>query len=106
MLIPLHSFATQGGLLSTGGFDIAHELEHLDGTSHHHNDDGSIHYDESGESDQHLAEHSASSPAATLPSLSSLQITPDLLTVIRSEFGQYIPDPVPERPQRPPQVLG
>lgn len=98
----------QGGWFAANGwFDIAHELEHLEGTSHHHNDDGSIHYDDSSESDKHFAEHSASGQqVATLPSLAHPQVLLALLAVVPADFAQYIPDPIPERPQRPPQALG
>jgi hypothetical protein len=108
MLLPLQSFAVQGGWFAPGGaYDIAHELEHLEGTSHHHDDDGSIHYDDSGESDKHFAEHSASSQyTAALPSLSDPFLALDIISLVHSESSQYIPDPVPERPQRPPQTLG
>lgn len=108
MLLPLHGFAMQGGWLSAGGWaDVAHELEHQEGISHHHDDDGSIHYDDSGESAKHFAEHSASGQqAATLPALSPPHVTLILLTIVPIEFGQYIPDPIPERPQRPPQTFG
>jgi hypothetical protein len=107
LLLPLHSFAVQGGWFSPeNAFDIAHEIEHLDGTSHHHDDDGSIHYDDSGESAKHFSEHSASQQAATLPSTAPLLLTLTLLSVTRNELRQYISDPIPERPQRPPQSLG
>lgn len=108
ILLPLQGLAAQGVWLTPGErFDIAHELEHLDGTSHHHGDDGTIHYDDSGESDKHFAEHSASSAqTAALPSLTAPYTVPLLVTLVYGEFGQYIPDPEPERPQRPPETLG
>lgn len=87
-------------------FDIAHEIDHLEGASHHHDEHGGTHYDESGESAAHFAEHSASqSCVALLP-----DVTPPLATEpfrgAHSDPGQYIPDHIPERPQRPPQSLG
>lgn len=106
-LLPLHGFAMQSGWLSAGGrYDVAHELEHMERTSHHHNGDGVVHYDDSSKSDQHVAEHSASGQqTATLPMLVPPQVTLTLLTVVPLEFAQYLPDPAPERPQRPPQAL-
>lgn len=107
LLLPLQGFAMQGGSLPLEEmFDIAHEIDHLEGASHHHDEHGSTHYDESGESAKHFAEHSASQVCVALPSC----VTP-LLTIKRSRAahiapGQYMPDPVPERPQRPPQSLG
>ncbi len=108
LLLPLHSFAVQGGWLSSGHmFDLAHELEHADGTSHHHNDDGSVHYDESGESTKHFSEHSAGQQTASLPPFPILAL-PAIVPMSAAITGppQYIPDPIPERPQRPPTSLG
>ncbi len=107
LLLPLHSFAMQGGWSSLGNaFDIAHEAEHLEGTSHHHGDDGVIHYDDSGESAQHHAEHSAAGQVLALPSVVTQQVAIMMRTISRGELRQYIPDRVPEQPQRPPQSLG
>lgn len=93
--------------MSHGGwFDVAHELEHLNGKSHHHAEDGSIHYDESGESDKHFAEHSASQQVPTPPSVVTPAIALALLSVVQSDLREYIPDPIPERPQRPPSTSG
>ncbi len=107
MLLPLHSFAMQGGGLFAGKmFDIAHEVEHLEATSHHHDDDGSVHYDDSGESAAHFADHSASQQSASLPSgaMPSLMIEP--YTIKLHEPAYYLPDPFLEDPQRPPSSLG
>ena len=107
MLLPLHSFAMQGGGLSAGKlFDIAHEVEHLEATSHHHDDDGSVHYDDSGESAAHFADHSASQQSASLPpgAMPSLLIEP--YTIKLFELDYSIPDPFLEDPQRPPASLG
>lgn len=108
MLLPLHSFAMQAGLLPAGNrFDIAHEVEHLEATSHHHGDDGSVHYDDSGESTAHCADHSASSPqSATMPSVAMPLLTIQPVTVKLYEPAYYIPDPFLEDPQRPPSSLG
>jgi hypothetical protein len=107
MLLPLHSFAMQGGWLSAeNAFDIAHEIEHLEATSHHHDDDGSVHYGDSGESEAHFADHSASQQSASLPSgaMPSLLIEP--YTIKPFELAYSIPDPFLEDPQRPPASLG
>ena len=107
LLLPLHSFAMHGGWSSVGNaFDLAHEVEHLEGTSHHHMDDGSVHYDDSGESAQHHAEHAASCQIIALPSLITPQVALIARTVNRIEFREYIPDREPEPPHRPPQALG
>lgn len=107
LLLPLHSFAVQGGWLSAGhAYDLSHELEHLEGTSHHHDDDGSVHYDDSGESAKHFSEHSASQPTPALPSAPTPQLTLTLFSVAQSDLLRYIPEPDLERPQRPPSTLG
>jgi hypothetical protein len=107
-LLPLHSFAMQGGWYSAGSaFDIAHEIDHLTGASHHHDDEhASVHYDESGASDKHFAEHSASHPCVALP---SAILPPPAIAPIKfpvSDPGHFMPDPFPERLQRPPKSLG
>lgn len=106
LVLPLQTLAA-GGLLPTGNaHGLAHEIDHLKGTHHHHEEDGSIHYDESGESATHLAEHSPSQPSATLPSFHAPQTVVPLYVVAAAPPPHSLPDPVPERPQRPPQVLG
>jgi hypothetical protein len=107
MLLPLHSFAMQSGRLSAGGlFNIAHEIEHLEATSHHHDDDGSVHYDDSGESATHSADHAASQQSASLPSgtMPSLLIEPYTIKLFEPAYS--ISDPFLEDPQRPPAFPG
>lgn len=107
LLLPLHAYAMQGGISPLGkAFDLTHEIEHLEGTNHHHMDDGSIHYDDSSESAQHHAEHATACQAVALPSMMVPQIALTARTAERVELREYIPDHVPEQPQRPPQVLG
>jgi hypothetical protein len=109
MLLPLHSFAIQGGWLSSGiMFSIAHEVDHLEGKKHHHHDGADVpHYDDSTESAAHFADHSASQPsAATLPSVEVPSLTIKPITAQRVELSYYIPDPFLEDPQRPPTFLG
>jgi hypothetical protein len=106
LLLPLQGFAMQGGWLSPGnGNNFAHELEHVEGTSHHHHDDGSTHYDESEESAQHFSEHSAFQQTAVLPSIGVQPTTIFLIAIAPIERWTYIPDPIPERPQRPPSLF-
>ena len=107
MLLPLHGFAMQGGGLSAGKmFDIAHEVEHLEVTSHHHDDDGSVHYDDSGESAAHFADHSSCQQSASLPSGAMPSLLMEPCTIKRFELVYSIPDPFLENPQRPPVSLG
>lgn len=108
MLLPLHGFAMHGGVMSANTWtNIAHELEHTAGVSHHHGEDGAIHYDDSADSSKHFAEHSAScQQTAALPAIAVPQTTFALLEVSLPETAGYIPDPILNRPQRPPQALG
>jgi hypothetical protein len=109
LLLPLHSFAMQGGWLSAGNaFDVAHEIEHAMGVSHHHHDDGrgSIHYDDSGESAAHFAEHASAHQCAALLPAAIPQLAIASITIKIPDHEQYIPNPVPERLHRPPSSRG
>lgn len=99
--LPLQSFALQGGQLLSAG--IAHELQHDQGVQHHHDEDGSVHYDQSDESEQHAAEHSASShsvwaPAALPPPMPEAAAR----LLARGEPARSIPAPFLDGPHRPP----
>jgi hypothetical protein len=107
MLLPLHGFAMQSGWFADDhAFDIAHALEHGDGVSHHHEDDGSVHYDDSDESAQHVVEQAACQPPVVIPSLVFPTVLQKAVAEVAMDAPQYIPDPIPERPQRPPSRLG
>ncbi len=105
LILPLQALALQGGWSQQGeAFDLAHEIAHQQGTSHHHEDSGSIHYDESPESAQHLADHEAcQSSASLLPAVLALPgFSPASVNIDHS--GRYVPDRFPECPQRPPSA--
>lgn len=108
LLLPLHSFAMQGGWYSSASaFDIAHEIDHLAGAAHHHDDDhGSVHYDKSSDSAKHFADHAAGQSCIALPS--TVLPPPTFAVGSRAipEPRHYLPDPFPERLQRPPAALG
>ncbi len=107
MMLPLHTFALQGGWTPKGNtFDLAHEIEHRQVTSHHHDIDGSIHYDDSTESAKHSADHKCCQQMATLlPAvLPLLNFPPSSMVVFH--LGINVPDGFPERPQKPPSALG
>jgi len=82
--------------------DISHELLHDEGVSHHHDDDGSIHFDASEESAQHVQDHSCASQPAGLfvPELIAAPI--QLVETITLSENLFIPDPMLEQPHRPP----
>ena len=65
LCLPLHGFAMQGGLpLAAGAPTLLHEIEHDQGVQHHHDEDGSVHYDDSDKSLDHAQEHSCSAQPA------------------------------------------
>ena len=107
MLLPLHAFALQGNWFSSGNAsNFAHEMEHAQGESHHHESDGSVHYDESDESSQHAADHSCFQQMAALPSMSVPSLPLPIASEIIASTGLDLRDGFPDRPQRPPSALG
>lgn len=81
---------------------FAHELLHDEHVSHHHEDDGSIHFDASEESVQHVQDHSCSPQPAGLfvPELVTAPV--QLVETISATEVNFIPDPMLEHPHRPP----
>lgn len=106
--LPLYGFAMQGGLPPAGGVasivhQLEHQLEHEQGVQHHHHeDDGSVHYDESDASRDHAQEHSSTSQPAGF-GFPHPVAPPEKFA---SEVGTYVVGPVPEPfldgPHRPP----
>lgn len=100
--LPLHSFAMQlGGVHALIGSGLVHEVVHDQGIEHHHDQDGSIHYDQSDESEQHVQEHCGAAQfilpvsfSATLPGTPQGE-----RPLVRPTF---IPHPHLEDPDRPP----
>lgn len=94
--LPLQGFAMQGS--------FAHEILHEEHVSHHHEADGSIHFDASDESVQHVQDHSCSTQPGGL-FFPALAPTPAQLveTVAIGEVA-FIPDPMLEHPHRPPAL--
>lgn len=102
-MLPLHSVAVQGNWWAQGtAIDAAHEIEHAKSISHHHGDDGSLQYDDSSASTQHGLEYGAAHQGASLPSSAMPQLTLATLSVVPDESTHSLPDPIPERPARPP----
>jgi hypothetical protein len=103
LMLPLHSVAVQGNWWAQGTtIDVVHEIEHAKGISHHHGDDGSLQYDDSSASTQHGLEYCAAHQGASLPSSAMPQLTLAALSAVPDEFTRSLPDPIPERPARPP----
>lgn len=102
--LPLYGYAMQSGLPSAAGAtSLLHQVEHDEGVQHHHHEeDGSVHYDESDESLDHAQEHSSPAQPAGF-GLPSLTVPPEQPV---SETKPYLARPVPEPfldgPHRPP----
>lgn len=106
LCLPLYGFAMQGSLPAAGAASLVHELEHVvehnAGAHHHHEDGGSVHYDESDESLDHALEHSSPLQPAGF-GLPRLTVPPEQAV---SELGPYVAQAVQEPfldgPHRPP----
>ncbi|MGJ9417911.1 hypothetical protein ACHAC9_09115 [Massilia sp. CMS3.1] len=85
-----------------GAASIVHEVDHDESVYHHHEDDGSVHYDDSAESVEHTQEHA--SPLQPVGFGLARLIVPSEQAV--SELGSYlaqaVPEPFLDGPHRPP----
>ena len=107
LILPLHAFALQSGWSQTGkALNLAHEIDHHQGNSHHHKADGSTQYDDTVESTEHLGEPDCCQQSASMP----LPVLPLLSFPAPSNNphhpGIAVPQRFPECPQRPPAVPG
>ncbi|GIZ53294.1 hypothetical protein [Noviherbaspirillum aridicola] len=111
VLLPMHAFAMQGGWYWSGkaAYSIAHEIDHLIGAAHHHDDhhgSGAVHYDDSEASAEHLSDHAAAHGCAAIPPSVTPLIAARATRTTEIQPQHYIPDPFPQRLQRPPASLG
>ena len=110
LLLPLHSFAMQCGWnFAACACAVAQDLDHLAGASHDQDSQEDGHaaqrYVDSAASDQHSAEHSASHHCVALPSTVMPPMATDIVRFATHDPGHFLPEPIPERLQRPPRVL-
>lgn len=105
LCLPLQSLALQVGWSQPGQpADLIHEIEHHEGIQHHHEDDGSVHYDNSAESQEHVQDHCTSAqPADLMATLVSVAPQP-LVSVLKPEQNCLIASPYIEGPTRPPAL--
>jgi hypothetical protein len=103
LCLPLYGFAMQGSLPPVAGAaTLVHEIEHEKGIHHHHEDDGSVHYDESDESLDHAQEHSSPSQPVGFD-LPRLAFPSEHPAVERGPYiAQAVPEPFLDGPHRPP----
>lgn len=59
-----------------GEFDMRHLADHAAGVDHHHGVDGSVHYDESDQSSQHMKHHAGCLSWVAILSDTPLQLPP------------------------------
>jgi hypothetical protein len=106
-LIPLQALASQGTFALLGdSFDLVHELLHDEVKIHHHDEDGTIHFNDSQESMKHHSEHAANAPLLGLLPVTGLPVvTLTVLSRVPTPSVWYLPNPYLETPQRPPQPL-
>lgn len=101
--LPLQSFAMQlGGLHALVESELMHEIDHEQGIGHHHDDDGSVHYDDSDESAEHVQHDCAGPCQCLLPDTSKLAAPQGMPGESPLPFTSFIPDPDLEDPTRPP----
>jgi hypothetical protein len=107
LILPLQAFALQGGSHPDAhAYDLQHEMAHQHGVSHHHDDSGNVHYDDSTESKQHAADSVCCHHFASIAS-SNLFISFDAPSeAVNRTPATGVPPPFLERPQRPPSALG
>ena len=106
LCLPLHGFAMQGGLPHADAMSsLMHELEHAEGVYHHHHDgDGSVHYNQSDESVEHVQDHSCSPHPAGF-SLPALIVPPEQQVSKLAPFvADAVPEPFLDGPRKPPRL--
>ena len=105
MCLPLQGFAMQwSGLLTGESTTIAHELAHEENIQHHHEDDGTVHYDDSGESADHMLDHQASAQPLHIVAPSVPAAPEQLVSSLPARAALPIPDPFLDCPHRPPAI--
>lgn len=87
---------------AAGAAALVHEIEHEEGILHHHDEDGTVHYDASDASLAHVQDHSSCAQPAGF-GLARLMLPSDKA---RSAPGLYVaqvvPEPFLDGPHRPP----
>lgn len=104
LCLPLYGYAMQGGLPPAGDTGtLVHELQHEAGIQHHHHEeDGSVHYDESDESFEHAQDHS--SPSQPVGFAVARMVLPAEQPVCEPGLyvAQAVAEPFLDGPHRPP----
>jgi len=104
LCLPLQSFALQWEHVLVGDTTLAHEVEHDEHVQHHHDDDGTVHYDQSDESAKHVQDHTCTPQPAALPLPPLTMLPPQLISIVRPDGPAPMPDPLLDCPHRPPSA--
>jgi len=106
LCLPLQSIAAQWEHASVqDGLSLRHWVDHDEHVEHHHDDDGTIHYDHSDESAEHLRDHAGTTqPAAMVLAAPLVARTLPWMTLAPPEAATFLPDPIPDCPHRPPST--
>lgn len=101
--LPLQGFAMPWGqAMQASEQSLMHEVLHDEHVSHHHEDDGSIHIDDSDESSRHIEDHSSSPQPVGLPIPFLVAAPLELVHTVSGDLVAFIPDPMLALPHRPP----
>jgi hypothetical protein len=103
LCLPLYGFAMPGSLPPVAGAAaLAHQLEHNQGVHHHHEADGSIHYDESDQSLDHAQEHCSPLQPIGFGAARALIHPQQPVLEPGSYLNRFSPAPFLDGPHRPP----
>ncbi|WEF32961.1 hypothetical protein [Pseudoduganella chitinolytica] len=107
LCLPLQSFALQWEHVLAGDITLAHEVEHDEHVQHHHDADGTVHYDNSEDSAHHVQDHSCTPQPAAMPLPLPALVVPEPVGFLRPAGTAAPPDPLLDCPHRPPsRALG
>lgn len=104
LLVPLHVYSASLRTLHPLGNGVEHLIEHAKGLAHHHHDGGSIDYDDSVESSQHLSEQAHCSAMTFIVSHLQLPTVAHLTDVVDSRPPPAPVQAVPGSLFRPPRA--
>lgn len=101
LCLPLYGFAMQGALPPAAGAAL-HALGNDTRLHHHHQDDGSVHYDDSDASLDHAQDHSSCAQPAVFPIARLMLPSAPPASLLARYVTRVVPEPFLEGPHRPP----
>jgi hypothetical protein len=104
LCLPLYGFAMQGSAQHAyGAATLAHVLEQGERIQHHHDDDGSVHYDNSEASREHSQDHSSCAQVATCSFPRPVTPPEQPTGEVAGALARPAPDPFLDGPRKPPR---